>query len=128
MKLALTLAALLISTMASAGQPESSDQLLYQACPWIPKLIASGEATLTREGPYDSTDYGTYRDYGWREQMTFTVRLADSVPSLPREWYARGHHCRFDLGATGILAVKSPCQRLCNLQPQRRPVLIPFPS
>ncbi|WP_454840987.1 hypothetical protein [Pseudomonas hormoni] len=98
---------------ADSAVEKQATQILLDACPTLVNLQKASEISslvATRQ-PAESSDE---QEKGWKEIIEVKVTLTSPVKTLPRDYYASGHTCRYDIGDGGVFTAKSPCKKICN--------------
>lgn len=92
---------------------KQATQVLLDACPKLVELQKASEISSLAavRQPAESFDE---QEKGWKEIVQVTVTLTSPVKTLPRDFYASGHVCRYDVGDGGVFTAKSPCKKICN--------------
>ena len=107
---------------------KQATQILLEACPSLVALQNASEITslvATRQ-PAESSDE---QERGWKEIIRVTVTLASPVKTLPHDFYASGHVCRYDVGDGGVFTAKSPCKKICNFDTSSKgPAYLSLPA
>lgn len=101
------------SSHAEETVEKQATQILLNACPKLVALQKSSEISslVAIRQPAESFDE---QEKGWKEIVKVTVTLTSPVKSLPRDFYASGHTCQYDVGNGGVFTAKSPCKKICN--------------
>lgn len=111
--------------VTTTGVSPNNEQVITQAfrallksCPALDKhrvdiIEAEARARSTASGDWAYV----VRDYGWERWITVEITVSDSPSSIPRSWYAMGHHLFYELGAgprPGIDVSKKVARRFCQ--------------
>ena len=86
-------------------------EALVKSCPGISRYWADLkqiEPAGTREASLT-----VQRERGWKRVVSIDLRVSDKPELIPREYYAAGHSCRFEIG-TAVSVAKSPCVSVCK--------------
>lgn len=106
----------LIATTSSANEKieSAATQILLDVCPTLVKLEKASEIS-SMSASFRPTEVSyEQEDLGWRDIVQVVVTLSSPVNSLPRDFYASGHVCTYDIGHGGIVTSKTPCKKICN--------------
>ncbi|MBK3433718.1 hypothetical protein JJD84_23215 [Pseudomonas fluorescens] len=99
---------------ADSAVEKQATQILLDACPTLVTLQKAGEISslvATRQ-PAEAFDE---QHLGWKEIVQVAITLKSPVKTLPRDYYASGHTCFYDIGDGGIFTAKSPCKKICDI-------------
>ena len=99
-----------ISTDAEKQQVLQAGKILEDVCPLLgvySRDIASAEAKIKKPIP-------DYENLGWKNYVEVEVVVNNPVKVIPREYYAAGHHCYFDVGDKTVRVAKKPCAKICK--------------
>lgn len=100
---------------ASATSPleQKALAIMMDACPRLLTLKDAGELTsLTATTQPVVID--DERRMGWKRIVQITATLSEPAKTLPRDFYASGHTCLYDVGSGGVVTAKAPCKKLCD--------------
>lgn len=101
------------NAQAESAVEKHATQILLDACPMLISLQKNSEISslvATRQ-PAEAFDE---QQLGWKEIVQVAVTLTSPVKTLPRDYYASGHTCFYDIGDGGIFTAKSPCKKICK--------------
>jgi len=105
---------------------QQATAILFDACPMLAAVRNASEIVDLKASRQPAEDTGE-RDMGWREIVQIQVKLASPSKSLPRDFYASGHTCQFDIGHGGLVTAKAPCKKICGITTiDREPVYLPI--
>ncbi|WP_104911939.1 hypothetical protein [Pseudomonas sp. LG1D9] len=98
---------------AESAVEKQATQILLDACPTLVNLQKTSEVSslVAIRQPAEAYDE---KQLGWKEIVQVAVTLTSPVKTLPRDYYASGHTCFYDIGDGGMFTVKSPCKKICN--------------
>lgn len=116
------------ATQADTSVEKQATQILLDACPSLVSLQKASEISslvATRQLAESSDE----QEMGWKEIVQITVTLTSPVKTLPHDFYASGHTCRYDVGDGGVFTAKSPCKKICNLDTSSKgSAYLPLPA
>jgi len=103
-----------ISSSANEKIESAATKILLDVCPTLVRLEKASEIS-NMSASFRSTEVSyEQEDLGWRDIIQVVVTLSSPVNSLPRDFYASGHVCTYDIGYGGIVTSKTPCKKICN--------------
>lgn len=101
------------SVQAESAVENQATQILLDACPTLVALQKASEISNIVATRQPAEDFGE-QQIGWKEIVQVAVTLTSPVKTLPRDYYASGHTCFYDIGDGGIFTAKSPCKKICG--------------
>lgn len=100
---------------ADAQLAEQGLRTLIEACPGIARYwgdMRQYAAVDVRPATLDED-----RNYGWKRAVSVAIKVSDRPDNVPREYYAAGNSCLFNVGFTepvGVAATKKACISVCT--------------
>ncbi|WP_064116749.1 hypothetical protein [Pseudomonas fluorescens] len=105
---------------------QQATAMLFDACPTLATARNASEIVDLKTSRLPAED-SSERDMGWREIVQVQIKLASPAKSLPRDFYASGHTCQFDIGHGGLMTAKAPCKKICGITAiDRDPAYLPI--
>jgi hypothetical protein len=103
------------SSHADEATEKLATEMLFDVCPRLVKLQNASELVglTAKRMPVEAL---AEQDLGWKEIVQVRVELASPLKSIPSDFYAAGHICRYDIGNSGVVTAKSPCKKICDFE------------
>lgn len=91
---------------------KSSAGVLFQKCAalksYLPDIV-NNTAEI-----YDAEGFSEKRDFGWNEFVELDFEVSESPKTVPSEFHASGHHCKFRISGDELSTQKTVCAHICQ--------------
>ena len=99
-------------TEAQKAQISTAAQTMFQLCPSL--LGYMPDVTINEGAVMPGNTNTASADRGWKEFVEITLKVSDRPTVIPREFYAAGHSCYFEISGTELMTSKATCAKLCQ--------------
>lgn len=124
--LALVTGLVVFNSYGNEPVEKQATALLFEACPTLATVQGASEIVDLR-AIRQAAESSDERNMGWQEIVQIQIKLGSPVTSLPRDFYASGQTCQFDIGHGGMVTTKAPCKKICGIETANKgPAYLPI--